>query len=281
MGTSSQLTFWSGLAAGAVAASSLLLVLHRRSARQSDCPFMAAKQAATNKATKVLAHKSQGEKPVLTLHIYDHCPFCVRIELVLGWMGIPYTRRVFGYGDIDGPTKLFGVKMLPVLEMENGEFMRESGDIIAYLESLRGVANRLLPPATNRFADWIKNSFRPYKSPLARKAVMDMPVADWASKADVDYAVNKYTNLGFDYAAAETNAPELRKNVEKALLDLVPMLASAASANAYGLSWDDIMLLPELRALGSVKGIEWPPLVRAYVNHGMKDCQALNYMNVV
>ena len=40
--------------------------------------------------------------PQLTLHLYDHCPFCIRVELVLGWKGIPYERRVYGYGDTLG-----------------------------------------------------------------------------------------------------------------------------------------------------------------------------------
>ena len=61
--------------------------------------------------------------PQLTLHLYDHCPFCIRVELVLGWKGIPYERRVYGYGDTLGSTKgkyyggttLTGSKQLPVL----------------------------------------------------------------------------------------------------------------------------------------------------------------------
>ena len=38
------------------------------------------------------------EYPELTLHCYDHCPFCVRVYLALGWKRIPYETKVYGYG---------------------------------------------------------------------------------------------------------------------------------------------------------------------------------------
>jgi len=64
----------------------------------------------------------------LTLHLYDHCPFCIRIELILCRLNIPYDRVVYGYGqgagadrkgydESGGPVALTGKKMLPVLEM--------------------------------------------------------------------------------------------------------------------------------------------------------------------
>ena len=36
--------------------------------------------------------------PKFTLHCYDHCPYCVRVRLTLGWKGIPYETKVYGYG---------------------------------------------------------------------------------------------------------------------------------------------------------------------------------------
>ena len=36
--------------------------------------------------------------PKLTLHLYEHCPFCVRVQLTLGWKGIPYETKAYGYG---------------------------------------------------------------------------------------------------------------------------------------------------------------------------------------
>jgi len=35
----------------------------------------------------------------------DHCPYCVRVELALGWKNIAYSREVYGYGDTMGDPK--------------------------------------------------------------------------------------------------------------------------------------------------------------------------------
>ena len=61
------------------------------------------------------------------------------------------------------------------------------------------------------------------------------------------------------------------------LLELGGMLVSSSSSptsagnqllslNRWGLSMDDLLLLPDLRTLTAVPGIEWPPRVRQYVD---------------
>ena len=84
----------------------------------------------------LLRRRFSSTQKKLVLHLYDHCPFCIRVELVLGWKNIPYERKLYGYGDIEGPTKIIGKKMLPVLEYhdETGakKYMGESLDIISF-----------------------------------------------------------------------------------------------------------------------------------------------------
>ena len=41
------------------------------------------------------------------------------------------------------------------------------------------------------------------------------------------------------------------------------------SGVAQNPSWDDVLLLPELRTLTCVKGLEWPPVLWAYVQELM------------
>ena len=83
---------------------------------------------ATTLAAAFLVRRSyalSSSMPKYTLHVYDHCPFCIRVELLCGIFGINYDRVVYGYGEGapaekhgygDGPVKLTGKKMLPVLE---------------------------------------------------------------------------------------------------------------------------------------------------------------------
>ena len=88
-------------------------------------------------STYILKRNFASKQKKIVLHLYDHCPFCVRVELVLGWKNIKFERKLYGYGDIEGPTRLTGKKMLPVLEYydETGtkKLMPESLDIIKLL----------------------------------------------------------------------------------------------------------------------------------------------------
>lgn len=70
----------------------------------------------------------------LKVHLYDHCPYCTRVELVLGWHRRRYARKVYGYADVTGPMALTGKKVLPVITWRDEANMEhtlgESKDII-------------------------------------------------------------------------------------------------------------------------------------------------------
>ena len=37
--------------------------------------------------------------PKMRLHIYNHCPFCVKVMLAYGWAGVEYEQKVCRYGE--------------------------------------------------------------------------------------------------------------------------------------------------------------------------------------
>ena len=91
---------------------------------------------------------------------------------MLGWRGIPYERIVYGYGDTVTPVEKFGKKLLPVLEYsktgsEEFQSLRESLDIVKFIDTLNGEANATLSPPTNRFDHWI-GDVKPAQRILAR-----------------------------------------------------------------------------------------------------------------
>jgi len=84
------------------------------------------------------------------LHTYDHCPFCIRVELAMGLTNKPYSRVLYGYGDrlgdeskksntYDGGVVLTGKKELPVLEERVDEertwLKNESLDILDWIQA--------------------------------------------------------------------------------------------------------------------------------------------------
>ena len=243
----------------------------------------------------------------LVLHVYDHCPFCNRIELVLGWKGIAYERKVYGYGDTLGSSKkgtyyggrtLTGQKQLPVLEVlrkgEEALLIPESGDIIAYIE---GAYLGDLKSRTGRgdleafFAS--KGAFKETQRRLARPRLLKMGnvIADWARPEDVAYARDKYEASGFDYAAAEAAEATDIAAMNVLLVELNDMVRGATCLNEHGndgasseawcgLAWDDLVYLPELRTLSCVQGLVWPAPLESYAKASFARAGLAMYFDV-
>ena len=239
-----------------------------------------------------------GKATRVVLHLYDHCPYCVRVELFLAWRSIPYERVVYGYGNESeefGPKKLLGKKQLPVAEIfllqESGDgeaeerrvLMPESLDIIDFFAA-RGNNVKTLKKATGAASAWVK-TLKPSQRILCRPRIIEMPVFDWAKPEDVAYAKAKYTRQGFDYDAALKQSSEMKAVASKRLEELSVILPEFANVNAgrsadnddWCWTMDDILLLPELRTLTCVRGVTWPDNVRAYLERSFEGCKAELY----
>lgn len=233
--------------------------------------------------------------PKIKLHIYDHCPFCIRVELVLGWKGLPYERIVYGYGDTLGdPNKglyyggktLTGKKQLPVLEVEDEKIMMpESGDIISYLERLKGPGHVLLPPASGRrdLRDLFNDpDFKESFNVLTRPEKIKMTyLKDWAKPEDIEYAKNKYEGQNFSYSAAEESAGIHVNRMNNFLMKLDKMVHSAEqlSEGPCAQTWDDVIYLPTLRTLSCAKGLTWPKKLKSYVVNTLEKAKVQSYFS--
>ena len=70
-------------------------------------------------------------------------------------------------------------------------------------------------------------------------------------------------------AQALADTSQLVPRVNSLLVEFDELLQSDTALNAFGISWDDLYVLPSLRVLTCVKPLVWPARVRAYVeqNH--------------
>lgn len=118
---------------------------------------------------------------------------------------------------------------------------------------------------------------------LARPRISQMPVADWADPRDAAYARWKYeTKFGFDYAGAVGRTAELLPQASELLAQLEPLLRGADGAgapclNAWGFTMDDVLLLPDLRQLSCVRGVQWPLRVREYLDAACAQAPCKSY----
>jgi len=217
---------------------------------------------------------------MLTLHIYDHCPFCTRVEIVLSHFNVPYERVLYHYGEgtpdwnpEGGPVKLMGKKMLPVLELENHTMMGESLDIVAYIfKKYGGGAVLEEKDYSTELREWEKN-FKLFKSKLCRPRIIQLVhLTDWSDERDVHYAKTKYQKMGFDYEEAINDTENLVRNVNSQLVELDGIIKRYSGKNGGNLGMEDIQLLPNLRTLTVVKHLKWPMDLKRYLMKSFEKC---------
>jgi len=210
------------------------------------------------------------------LHCYDHCPYCIRVELTLAFLGVPYTRQIYGYGDIEGPKKLKGKKELPVLE-HMGHKTNESLLIIDMLDT--NTPHRSIPPKTKRMDldEWL-NDIKEIRQDLTRPRIIKMPVDDWKDIEDTRYAKRKYEKKGFNYSNAMARSEDLIAQMNKLLEKFSDkLLYDTESVNEFGFGMDDILVIPDIRTLTCVKGLKWPDKLRKYLENAFEDVEAELY----
>jgi len=233
-----------------------------------------------------------------TLHVYETCPFCTRTRLVLGWSRLPFACRYypygegadpsacggFGYAPSDGPVRLTGKKQLPVLTGKGlpsrdgvEELIMESLEICSFAGGAAKEAH--VAPATGRgdIASWLERVQR-VSAALVRPRLIKLPVSDFADPRDIEYIKWKNEQSGFDYAAAEAQTASLLAELQPLLDEVQELLRSETEdgspcLNAWGLGIDDALVLPVLRNLSCVEGVEWPAKVVAYLE---KQCAKSN-----
>ena len=75
------------------------------------------------------------------LYHYVHCPFCLRVRMAAGFLGVQYESIVLSYDDEQTPNKLMGQKMLPIFDFGNGQTSNESLEIIEQLDNDQDLFN--------------------------------------------------------------------------------------------------------------------------------------------
>jgi len=210
------------------------------------------------------------------LHCYDHSPLCIRVELALAFLGVPYTRKLYNYGDVEGPRRLKGKKQLPVLEHFAGK-TADSRDIIDLLD--KNTSHRSIPAKTNRrdIDDWLRDS-KKVREGLIIPRIIKVPVKDWEDIEDARFAKDQFERDGFKYREAKARTAEYLKAMNKLLEEFnEKQLYDAQSVNEFGFGMDDILVIPHLRSLTCVKGLKWPAKLRKYLENAFEDVKAELY----
>ncbi|TMW59648.1 hypothetical protein Poli38472_004717 [Pythium oligandrum] len=210
---------------------------------------------------------TMAELPPIKLYVYEHCPFCARVRVLLGLKEIDHELVYLMNHDEPTPIGLVGSKQVPILVADGGKPMAESMDIVRFLDANYG-GPVLLKESADRedLKQWIKDVSEAAMQ-LQMPRFHKTPFAEFARRPSRDYyrvKKEKVMHTTFEEALART--PELLEKANDLLLSLVDMFKGDYTVNEE-ISYDDIDLVTRLRAFTIVKGIQWPPKLRAYVDY--------------
>lgn len=192
--------------------------------------------------------------PTYTLHVYDHCPFCNRVEYLMARHGIEYKRVTYGYGEGAkpeacggigygvGPVALTGKKVLPVLEgpgvpcASGARGMAESLEICAFLIG----THKLVVPCESGRADvqQFVEKLASLKPKLVEDRMVWMPVKDWVQQDDIAYRRWK-KKLPLERPTVLPQ-PESIERLNELLNELPLLLRGPNCLNVWGWGMDDV-----------------------------------------
>jgi len=231
------------------------------------------------------------------VYVYDHCPFCVRVRLALGYKNVKHSVRFLANDDVDLPTAMVGKKVAPILELPDaGVVMMESLDIIERIDTdpKYGPTNVIAPKSDRTdIKAWMK-SVQSLLRTLHRPRYMLVGLPEFQQKDSRDYFVAGHqippfekadwkTGLDMDtkwakYREAYMRTPELLPELNAKLRELETLIyCDQFCTEGPGFSYDDIDLWARLRSLTLVRGAEFGPKTRAYLTNLSQMCDVTLY----
>lgn len=101
------------------------------------------------------------------LYLYQHCPYCARVQIVLGHRKIPYQTVYLANDDEATPIRMIGAKQVPIFEYQPDKFMAESSDIIDFITDDKNLSL------------WVKDPAPYNHPPLAPSSDLSNDINEW------------------------------------------------------------------------------------------------------
>ncbi len=205
-----------------------------------------------------------GSCAVSRLYIYDHCPFCIRTLLVAHYKQVSDLEQVVLLNDDEeSPNRLIGKKMAPIFEHQ-GVAIGESMDIAKLLNDLGDPARKIRPLQLNEAIQPLLQPIMKHCQALSFPRVIHMGMETFATEsAKAYYRANKERILGCTFEQALEETEEHKAVVERVLAQLPPLTLPSEQGNT--LSWNDVMNFPLLQYMSSVKGLNYPPRIKQWM----------------
>lgn len=206
----------------------------------------------------------------LKLYHYVHCPFCVRVRMAFGFLGLNYESIVVDYDNETLPLSLTGVKMLPIISIDSNS-MNESLDIIKKLDTnnqlklefLDQIEFTLLNKTLDDLASDIHNLAMPYW----------IWTPEFNNKSR-EYFVNKKSKKRGPFNLLVQKSVEYKESLNQKLLVLEKKIDHFYLNDQFGIK--DILLASHLWGMYIVPEFQFSTKIHSYLQRVKGICK-FNY----
>jgi len=193
------------------------------------------------------------------LYHYVHCPYCIRVRMGFGLLGIPFESHVLPYNDEQTPLHLTGVKMLPIMVDEMGVAMNESLDILKRIDEKQVLRFDLIAPK----ADGLESFLDRVASPVHN---LCMPYWIWTPEFDSEsrsYFENKKSKKRGPFNLLALRKDEFLKQLPPLMEELSSHLSPYYCGSEFSIA--DIMVAAHLWGLYIFPEYQFPSQIHDYL----------------
>lgn len=197
----------------------------------------------------------------MKLYHYDHCPFCIRVRVAAGILGLKLDLEALLNDEEALPIRLIGQKMVPILIREDGSAMPESLDIVAYLDR---DTKRLKQDAAPKISA-LMSRMHEYSASLLYPRMVLLAFPEFATASAKAYFEKKKSERVGDFQSAlaqtETYLPRLNLDLQ----DAAKLLGDKRFFDGDTAGLNDVLFFPLLRNVTMVKGAIYAQNLHDYV----------------
>ena len=192
--------------------------------------------------------------------MFEHCSLCFRVRMTAALKRLHLQETVVLDDDSDTMIGLVGKRVIPILVKDDCQPMLESMDMVSYID---GIGEPVLTGhEREEIAKWAENVVSK-TGPLTMPRYPLLGLPEFGTVAALDHYNSRKRKTYGDFVELRANTRQYIKELMPHLQELDRLIESPTAVNGK-LSVDDVRVLPLLRSAAVVRGLRFPPRVRAY-----------------
>lgn len=200
---------------------------------------------------------------MITLYQYQHCPFCLRADMVANYLNIRHQKVYLLNNDEETSMRLVNKKSIPILELDDGTALSDSEQIVNRLQTFTDKKLISDQARHDEQLEALHNIKSDIDAMLFPRTILIKQPEFSTQAARNYYQSEKEALLGMSFDTAMDNSKTYQEQIEKTLAGLRDI--TLPSQRDDSLSWADLYLYPWLRNLTMIKNIKMSENQRAYL----------------